>query len=214
MFPRSSSPSCATMQSMRSLSPSTSSFGRDILNNLKRSKLYHSLSSLDKTKLWSRFYVDDEDNIQRVLDVVSDDQKIITNPRLNRKRRTVMVRRNPDQLFGFTIQCYVIKRNIDDVTEKISYIDYVQMDSPAFEAGIRPGDVIISINGCVVTTMSHKDLIDLINSLYEMRMVLINDSIKERINLIGRAIKLRKLLNDKLYQLNIIDIQEQNILFS
>uniref|UniRef100_A0A915BW30 PDZ domain-containing protein n=1 Tax=Parascaris univalens TaxID=6257 RepID=A0A915BW30_PARUN len=210
MFTWNSSGSSSTIHSLRSISPSTSSFGRSLLGSLTRSKLYHSLTSLDRTKMWSRFYVDDEEN--KVLDAVSNDQKVLTNPRLNRKRRTVIVARNDSQPFGFTIQSYVLMRNGEDVPEKVSYIDYVQLESPAAEAGIRPGDVIISINGRVVTEMSHRSLIELIASCREMRMILIFENIRERIELAARAIRLRKLLHDKLYQLNQIDIEEQKIL--
>ncbi|KHN73150.1 Cytohesin-interacting protein [Toxocara canis] len=162
--------------------------------------------------MWSRFYVDDEQNVQKVLDAVSTDQKVITNPRLNHKRRTVVVSRNEGEPFGFTIQSYVLKRDGEEIPEKVSYIDYVQLDSPAAEAGIRAGDMIVSINGRVVTEMSHRSLIELIGSCREMRMVLIFENIRERIELVARAIRLRKLLHDKLYQLNLIDLEEQKIL--
>lgn len=41
---------------------------------------------------------------QKVLDVVSIDQKVITDPHLNRKRRSVIVTRKNDEPFGFTLQ--------------------------------------------------------------------------------------------------------------
>ncbi|VDO34380.1 unnamed protein product, partial [Onchocerca flexuosa] len=195
------------------MSPSTSSsFSRTFLENIICSPFYHSLTSLDKTKLWSKFYVDDEENVQKVLDAVSVDQKVITNPHANRRRRTVIVTRNNGEPFGFTLQTYLLKRKGDDVPSKVTYVDYVQLDSPAADAGIRAGDVIISINGHVVTALSHEELIKLIGSYHQMRMVVIFENIRQRIELIARAIKLRKILNDKLYQLNLIDIEEQKIL--
>ncbi|VDK27480.1 unnamed protein product [Gongylonema pulchrum] len=198
------------------LSPSTASFGRTLLENLTRSPLSRSLTSLDKTKLWSKFYVDEVENVQvgfkKVLDRLSVDQKVITNPRANRRRRTVVVTRNDGQPFGFTLQTYVLKRKGEELPSKVTYVDYVQLDSPASDAGIRAGDVLISINGRVVTGMSHRSLIELIGSCRQMRMVVIFENIRQRIELIARAIKLRKVLNDKLYQLNLIDIEEQKIL--
>ncbi|MCP9259895.1 PDZ domain and LETM1-like domain-containing protein [Dirofilaria immitis] len=213
MFNWSLSISSTTLKSVKSLSPSTSSsFSRTFLENITRSPFYHSLTSLDKTKLWSKFYVDDEENVQKVLDVVSVDQKVITNPHSNRRRRTVIVTRNNDEPFGFTLQTYLLKRKGDDVPSKVTYVDYVQLDSPAADAGIRAGDMIISINGHVVTAMSHEELIKLIGSYHQMRMVVIFENIRQHIELVARAIKLRKILNDKLYQLNLIDIEEQKIL--
>lgn len=212
MFTWSPSTSSTTLQSIKSLSPSTSSFGRTLLEHLTRSHLYRSLNSLDRTKLWSRFYVDSEENIQKVLDAVSVDQKVITNPRYNRNRRTVILTRQDGQPFGFTLQTYYLKRKGDEVPRKVTYVDYVHLDSPAADAGVRPGDVIISINGRVVTEMTHTALIELIASCREMRMIVIFEKIREKIDLAARAIRLRKLLNDKLYQLNLIDMEEQKIL--
>ncbi|VDM10058.1 unnamed protein product [Wuchereria bancrofti] len=193
-------------------SSTSSSFSRTFLENITRSQFYHSFTSLDKTKLWSKFYVDDEENVQKVLDAVSVDQKVITNPHSNRRRRTVIVTRNNGEPFGFTLQTYLLKRKGDDVPSKITYVDYVQLDSPAADAGVRSGDVIISINGHIVTAMSHEELIELIGSYHQMRMIVIFQNIRQRIELVARAIKLRKILNDKLYQLNLIDIEEQKIL--
>lgn len=62
--------------------------------------------------------------------------------------------------------------------------------------------------------MTHTALIELIASCREMRMIVIFENIREKIDLTARAIRLRKLLNDKLYQLNLIDIEEQKILNS
>uniref|UniRef100_A0A915PR67 PDZ domain-containing protein n=1 Tax=Setaria digitata TaxID=48799 RepID=A0A915PR67_9BILA len=213
MFNWSLSISSTTLKSVKSLSPSTSSsFSRTFLENIKRSPFYHSFTSLDKAKLWSKFYVDDEENVQKVLDAVSVDQKVITNPHANCRRRTVVVTRNDEEPFGFTLQTYLLKRKGDDVPSKVTYVDYVQLDSPAADAGIRAGDVIISINGHIVTGMSHEELVKLIGSYHQMRMIVIFENIRQHIELVARAIKLRKLLNDKLYQLNLIDIEEQKIL--
>lgn len=62
--------------------------------------------------------------------------------------------------------------------------------------------------------MSHEELVKLIGSYHQMRMIVIFENIRQRIELVARAIKLRKILNDKLYQLNLIDIEEQKILNS
>ncbi|VDM95327.1 unnamed protein product [Thelazia callipaeda] len=212
MFSWSLSNSSATLKSVKSLSSSTSSFGRTFLENFTRSSLYYSLTSLDKTNLWSKFYVEHDENIQKVLDVVSVDQKVITNPNANKRRRTVMVTRTDGQAFGFTLQTYLLKRKDEDVPSKVTYVDYVQLESPAADAGIRAGDVIISINGLIVTEMGHESLIRLISSCHQMRMIVIFENIRQRIELVARTIKLRKILNDKLYQLNLIDIEEQKIL--
>lgn len=201
--------------SSRSLSDALNLFSfksNSLLGSLKYSSFYQSLTSLEKTKLWSRFYIDEEDASSDVLDILSNDQKIITYTRSDQKRRTVLLKRNKNTEFGFTVQTYIIKRSKDEFPMKISYIDYVHFEGPAADAGIRPGDVIVSINGFVVTEMPHNELIALISSCQEMRMILVFENIRERIQLVARSIRLKKLLNDKLYQLNQIGIEEQNIL--
>ncbi|MFH4976652.1 hypothetical protein AB6A40_003361 [Gnathostoma spinigerum] len=170
-----------------------------------------SISSLVKSKSYSRFYIPDCDS-EKVLEVVSSDQKIITNPECNRRRRTLVLSRKDGDLFGFTLQTYYLKREGENYIEKVTYVDYVQIDSPAAESGLRPGDVIISINGEVVTNLPHSELITLIGSCQVMRMVVIFEDVQNRIELCARIIRLRKLLNDKLYQLNCIDLREQDIL--
>ncbi|VDD91215.1 unnamed protein product [Enterobius vermicularis] len=116
------------------------------------------------------------------------------------------------EIFSFLcfFKTYIVQRQ--DEAFKISYIDYVHLEGPAADAGLRPGDVIISINGLVVTDLSHNELVALIKSCEEMRMILVFENIRQRIELVARSIRLKKLLNDKLYQLNLLDIQEQAIL--
>ena len=134
-----------------------------------------------------------------MLDVLTNDQKIITDSCSKRKRRTVLLKRTNNCQFGFTIQAiptfprldffllsmlltvqsfgfykfiylfilffflfffeillalitiaeifsflcffktYIVQRQ--DEAFKISYIDYVHLEGPAADAGLRPGNV-------------------------------------------------------------------------
>lgn len=40
------------------------------------------------------------------------------------------------------LQTYLVKRNGDYMPSKVTYIDYVHLDSPAFDAGIRAGSFL------------------------------------------------------------------------
>uniref|UniRef100_A0A914VS75 PDZ domain-containing protein n=1 Tax=Plectus sambesii TaxID=2011161 RepID=A0A914VS75_9BILA len=186
---------------------------RTLLGSLARSRLYHSLSSLDrKGKLWSKFYCEEDENVKRVLEAVAGDHSVVTHPSDNRKRRTVVIRRAENERFGFVVQSYLLKRPQCGTLEQVSYVDYVELNSPATTAGLRAGDVIVSINGRLVKEQTHEQLIAYIGTCREMRMVVLFENYVHRIDLCSRAIRLKKLLADKHQQLSLLEIDEQRLL--
>ncbi|KAK0425999.1 hypothetical protein QR680_009494 [Steinernema hermaphroditum] len=149
----------------------------------------------------------------KVLEAVKQDHEVKTNPVHNERRRTLLLVRKKSEHFGFTVQSYLLTRGDDtSEAERITYVDYVDIDSNAAKAGVRAGDVIISINGKVVTDYSHEELISFISSCLWMRMIVMFQNIRERIDLAARSMQLQKLLELKLQQLRFLEEQEKCLL--
>ena len=99
-----------------------------------------------------------------MLEAVASDHSIATDPRDNRKRRTVILTRRDDERFGFAVQVpskvptflfscsaylqtvyfqsYLIKRSANAPLEQVSYVDNVTLHSPAGRAGLRSGTIL------------------------------------------------------------------------
>ncbi|CAF4772591.1 unnamed protein product, partial [Rotaria sp. Silwood2] len=94
----------------------------------------------------------------------------------------------------------------------VTYVDYVQDKSPAWEAGLRPGSVILSVNDQTVENDDHEKLVQRITqtSTTHLKLVVIQQNINKQIALCEQLQQLHKQLHEKEEELEELCKQEMN----
>ncbi|GFR90600.1 general receptor for phosphoinositides 1-associated scaffold protein [Elysia marginata] len=145
---------------------------------------------------------------------LAKDRAIVTDPEETRRRRTIrLTRQHLRASWGFTLQTYGIRNKRSGEVEVMSYVDYVEMNGPAFRAGMKKGDVILSVNGESVDTYTHRDLVTKIQKGgRELRLVVLFEDCCRKVELQERYIRLKKLLNLKVKELRRLEGEESRLL--
>lgn len=140
------------------------------------------------------------------------ERSIKSDPEDNRKRRTLLLQKH-NQSWGFTLQTYGIKNKKTNEVEVMTYVDYIDYNSSAYIAGLRTGDVILSVNGQSMEVATHSELVSAIKlSGDQLRLVVLFEDCVHKVELYDRIIRLKRVVTSKMKELRDLEFQEREIL--
>ncbi|XP_077997576.1 uncharacterized protein LOC144450747 [Glandiceps talaboti] len=131
----------------------------------------------------------------------------------NAQRRTIVVKQRHGS-YGFHLESYRIYHKSTGETEIITFISHVDYDGPAYIAGMRQGDVIVSVNGITVFHLEHEKIVAAVRSSHgnDLRLVVVFEDYVERIKLQRKLQKLKSQMRAKQEEVRKLTIQENAIL--
>ncbi|XP_033728783.1 uncharacterized protein LOC117317923 isoform X2 [Pecten maximus] len=176
-----------------------------------RTKTMDSLLN-SKRKMEKRLMLHQTSSLGADLNQLDAERSIQSDPEDNRKRRTLLLHKH-NQSWGFTLQTYGIKNKKTNEVEVMTYVDYIDYNSSAYIAGLRTGDVILSVNGRSMEVATHAELVSAIKlSGDKLRLVVLFEDCVHKVELYDRIIRLKGVVTSKMKELRDLEFQEREIL--
>ncbi|XP_062374551.1 cytohesin-interacting protein-like [Sardina pilchardus] len=108
-------------------------------------------------------------------------------------RRSLVLEKEDDETFGFEIMC-----NDSPAEDLRVSVSCVNPDSPAEKAGLKPGDVLVSVNDVCITEFPHQHLTDtILNSGLSIRLETVSAVMAKQLELKRRLWELKCRLKEK-----------------
>ncbi|KAG7464097.1 hypothetical protein MATL_G00183610 [Megalops atlanticus] len=128
------------------------------------------------------------------------------------QRTVIMLEKQDNEAYGFEIQTYGLQRKNSSMVEMCTFVYKVQENSPAENAGLTPGDIIVTVNGVSMEGCSHQHIVDQIqNSANFLTMETVSGTLLKRIELDRKLRMLKESLREKRAELRAITLQEQRL---
>ncbi|XP_022104738.1 general receptor for phosphoinositides 1-associated scaffold protein-like [Acanthaster planci] len=143
---------------------------------------------------------------------VEQDRDIFTHEKENPRRRTIIIEKLHGS-FGFDLQTYAIHHRGSDEVEVCTYVCDVFKDGAAHLAGMRKGDIILSVNGINVEGAKHHQIVELIKlTPSSLRLVVLFEDCVRKVELTKKLVKLKRTLYDKKLAFRALQAQEKRLL--
>ncbi|KAG9340895.1 hypothetical protein JZ751_020088 [Albula glossodonta] len=131
----------------------------------------------------------------------------------DQQRIVVILEKQDNEVFGFEIQTYGLLQKDNNALEMCTFVSKVQEHSPAENAGLTTGDVIVTVNGICTEGSSHQHIVDLIQKSNNLLMMeTMSGTMIKRIELEKKLTVLKQSLREKLVELRALTLQEQRLI--
>ncbi|XP_072538988.1 cytohesin-interacting protein [Salminus brasiliensis] len=134
------------------------------------------------------------------------------HPSNDSKRESVVMSRKDSEAFGFEIRTYneqTVNSSDEDV---LTCVCSIKENSLAENAGLRTGDVIVSVNSVCVEGFEHQQIVGLIQTSCLLKMEILRGTTVKQKELQKKLHHLQWQLNQKWVELQMLIAQEDRLL--